>query len=199
MKINGTDITIVRGESFTLDFSFVNKDGSPFIISNELPHPYLLISVASNTFNTDNAYKYNVWCDATPYYRFKSTVAIEIPNTQSFDAITYPNKGVDVAGREYCNDCVFKCTSDGKYYVYKYDSSAGAGDAGYYVYNMRLVYVFDSEVTKAWSSQNYYYKIALVNTEIEVEEGDEEVNTTFTVPLLTQSVIYVVSNIGGVN
>lgn len=199
MKINGTNITIVRGESFTLDYSFVNKDGSPFIISNQLAHPYLLISVVSNTFNTDNTYKHNVWCDANVYYRFKSTTAIEIPNTSYFDPVTYPNKGVDVTGREYCNDCVFKSVADGKYYVYKYESQPGAGNAGYYVYDTRLIYTFDSEITKDWTSQTYYYKIALVNTENVVDENDEEINITFSIPLLAQSVICVVSDVGGVN
>lgn len=199
MNVNGTNLTIKRGETFTVDFSFTNKDDSPFIVSSELTHPYLLFSVVSNSFATENAYEYNVWCDLRKYYRFKSTTAIEINNINSFDVATYPDVDTDANGRQYCNDCVFKCKADGKYYVYKYESQDGAGDAGYYEYELRLVLGLDSDVTAQWSSQTYTYSISLVESEEEVTSDVERVSVVFNIPLLEKATIYVAANVGGNN
>lgn len=203
MRTDGINITIRRGEAFTVDYLLTNADGSPYIVSSELIHPYILVSVASNSFSTKNAYEYNQWCDLIDYYRFEDTNVVTIANisTEPEGASFLNNLAKDASGRYYYKLAVFYCTADGKYYVYKRQAPAGyTGDdaaAGYYEYKFRIVASFDTDVTKDWSSQSYTYRISLVSlTDTFDTEG---VETQLSVPLIADGTIKVLNSVGGVN
>ena len=43
MQVLRNELKVYRGENFTIDKLLKNRDGSPYIISNELQNPYWLI------------------------------------------------------------------------------------------------------------------------------------------------------------
>ena len=203
MRVYGQNITIHRGESFTVDFLLTNKDGSPFIVSSEMTHPYYLVSVVSNVYNTKNEYEYNVWCDLSKSYRFKDTHAVS--KTGAINTWTAPsdyldNIGVALDGLEYYNACVFYSTITKKYYVYKYTDDVTAAYVECDDINLnRLVLSFPTEVTQEWSGQNYTYSIRLVETEQAVTANTEEPVITSSIPVLSNGNIQVDESIGGNN
>lgn len=171
MRVSGNNIMIHTGESFTIDKYFVNKDGSPYVISNKLKNPYILISVCSNSYNTRNNYKYNQWCDVSNFYRFASTQAYQLDDDNPLPSnltILDPSIGRITnntgATTYYCDDTIF--VHQGEYYLFVYSSNPKetSSYAGSYVkYELRFIANFDSEITKNWSSQQYNYSITLVS------------------------------------
>ena len=61
MTLKGNEMTVQRGETFTIDRLIVNRDGSPFIISSKYKNPYILLTVASTKYNQNNRYVANWW------------------------------------------------------------------------------------------------------------------------------------------
>jgi hypothetical protein len=70
METNRHAIKAHRGETFTIDKVLRNKDGSPYIISNEIKNPYLLISVVDASHSQENRFFRNYWLDLQNYPRF---------------------------------------------------------------------------------------------------------------------------------
>lgn len=70
MESNRHAIKAYRGETFTIDKVLRNKDGSPYIISNEIKNPYLLISVVNASHSQENRFFRNYWLDLQNYPRF---------------------------------------------------------------------------------------------------------------------------------
>lgn len=81
MRLSGNEITIVRGEAFAIDRTIVNRDGSPYILSNRLVNPHILITVADNVFfsKANKVYKYYLPLDGA--IKFNYTNAININDT----------------------------------------------------------------------------------------------------------------------
>lgn len=155
MTLKGNEMTIQRGESFTIDRSVVNRDNSPFIISSEYANPYILITVASAKYNQDNRYIANWWLNVDTLYdedgnliklpRFKYTRPVQI---SAFDVTQVIG---DMPGEYlYYVDDVTKC----KYFD---------EDNVWHDYDFRIIHHFGHNVTKDWIEQTYSYSIRLVS------------------------------------
>lgn len=138
------EIIIQRGESFTIDKSVRNRDGSPYIVSSQYDNPYILITVASNRHD----YEYNAinwWLDLSTLPKFLNTQPKKIT---SFD---YTNTiGEEPYEYLYYVDDITKC----KYFDY---------DDIWHDYDFRIVHTFLHSITKNWVGQNYVYSIRLVS------------------------------------
>lgn len=144
MTIKGNEMTVVRGETFTIDRYIVNRDGSPYIVSSEYTNPYLLLTVSSARYSQDERYIANWWLSLEELPRFKSTVPIKI---SSFDFV---NVQEDEPGDYlYYVDDVKTCKYFDENYVW-------------HEYNFRLIHNFLHSVTSQWIEQSYLYSIRLV-------------------------------------
>lgn len=77
MKVYNNEITIHRGETFTIDRVIQNRDGSPYIIFNpqsEDAEARLLISVARNYYgvNETEPYRLNIWLKPSQMFTHSS-------------------------------------------------------------------------------------------------------------------------------
>ena len=77
MQLKGNEMTVTRGETFTIDRTIVNRDGSPFVISSEWNNPYILITVSSSSYNQENRYVLNVWLSLKDVHTFHNTTILE--------------------------------------------------------------------------------------------------------------------------
>lgn len=78
MKTLNNEIEIHRNESFAIDKTIANRDGTPYVISCKLKNPYFLLAVSSTRFNRDDRYMYNKWLELEDIPRFLSTVPYNI-------------------------------------------------------------------------------------------------------------------------
>lgn len=190
MKVLNAEITIQRGETFTIDYIIRNKDGSPYIISDHLTHPYFLITVSTTKYAQKDRYVKNYWLDLTGYPRFNATQAIDLhsikkeasdesdaePKYVSFNDITSVPFFGYVDGQpvyyyvdnneRFVNDAVFYIEHEDGTREYKYweRSKDGTGqDIGWTDYHCRLIKRFSSEDTSKWVEQSYVYSIRLVS------------------------------------
>jgi hypothetical protein len=145
MKLRGNEMTIQRGETFSIDRTIVNRDGSPFIVSSEYDNPYLLITVSSTRYDVEKRYRVNWWLDLKDLPRFQYTRPKRIP---SFDVISV----IDDEPGEYLYyvDDVTKC----KYFD---------EDNEWHDYEFRVVHHFQNHITRDWVEQSYVYSIQLVS------------------------------------
>lgn len=171
MKTYGNEITIHRGESFTIDKFIVNKDGSPFIVSKELENPHFRLSVSDSLYEQNDRYLINYFMSLKNLPRFVCTQPVDIrsfrgsPNGnilyQSFESMSgLPSGYVGdslVTYNEGDEAVFFNKLSDNSI-EYKYFTDGGWKD-----YSFRLVKSFASAVTSEWKSQNYWYDITLVS------------------------------------
>lgn len=126
MKVFNNEITIHRGETFSMDKVIQNKDGSPYIVSSRLANPCVLIAVSTTRYAQDERYKLNKWLRlaetkkvptqtgeiqviVTPLFAklFKSTEPFNLKSLMSTEnGITeqYPNGFADITERKYAVD-----------------------------------------------------------------------------------------------
>lgn len=77
METNRHTIKAHRGETFTIDKVIQNKDGTPYIINNELQNPYLLITVSDNEHGDNRGFNRNYWLDLKNYPKFVLTQPLD--------------------------------------------------------------------------------------------------------------------------
>lgn len=191
MKTFNNELVVHRGETFSIDKIIQNKDGSPYIISSELKHPYWLLSISTTRYEQANRYVKNYWLDLSNYLRFKSTQAFDlkslkteangtisqyqngfaditerkpIPDTQGY-FIAYGYLGDKLVYLDY-NDCVFFVEDENGNRTYKYWSitvpEGSQTELGWLDYKCRIIKAFSQEDTKEWVEQSYTYSITLV-------------------------------------
>lgn len=78
MKSLNNELFVHRNENFTIDKTLQNKDGSPYIISSDLPNPYFLITVANTRYVVDDRYIYSKWLKLDKLSRFKNTTPVNL-------------------------------------------------------------------------------------------------------------------------
>lgn len=187
MKSLNNELTVYRGETFSIDKSVQNKDGSPYIISKQLNNPYFLLSVSSTRYEQENRYVKNYWLDLSDFPRFSSTRAFDLKSLMStangsvpmyangFDDIT-ERKNNDTLGDYiaygYINnnlvsldydDCVFYVEDEEERRTYKYwDISSNMWND----YKCKIVKSFRQEDTRKWTEQSYVYSITLVSGQL---------------------------------
>ena len=171
MKTYGNEITIHRGESFTIDKFIVNKDGSPYIVSNQLLNPHIRISVSDSLYEQEGRYVSNYFLNLSRHPRFASTIPVDIRSFkssvggsslyESFDTMSgLPSGYIGNSLVTYTSDddALFYCKNDDGTVDYKYHTETGWSD-----YKFRLLKYFSTDVTSSWRGQNYWYDISLVS------------------------------------
>lgn len=189
MRIYADRIQVERGEAWTYDVYFQNRDGSPYIVSSEMQNPQILVTVASSKYTQNGRYIANFWNDvAQAYPRFYSTEptvivdtsATSINNLQSpKDAgVVLPTKPVEL---DYDTYSIYAWTdNDG---VTHYLHWVGTADLGVYEeYSFHFVQHFPTDITNDWIEQSYVFGIKLVGG---VENPDYDPNNLESRPLLT--------------
>lgn len=191
MKTFNNELIVHRGETFTIDKTIQNKDGSPYIISSELQNPYFLLTVSTTQYEQDKRYLVNYWLDLSEAKRFKSTQAFDLMSLKAgedsdepmypngFDSITARVSSVDngeidciaygwLDGNFVCldyTDCVFFVEYSDGHKEYKYWDDTPLGDqkrVGWVNYKCKIVKLFTQQETREWVEQSYVYSIRLV-------------------------------------
>ena len=153
MQLKGNEMTVSRGETFTIDRTIVNRDGSPFVICSEWNNPYILITVSSSSYNQENRYVLNVWLSLKDIPAFHNTTILEAKSGN----IEYMLNGESVYLTEIEAGAVYYY--NGKYV---YLSEVKDGNNTLEEYSLRIIYPFTHEITKEWVEQSYLYSIRLV-------------------------------------
>ena len=183
MKTNGNEITVFRGEEFTIHKEIVNRDGSPFIVSDSLKNPCWLISVANTLRPQEGRVVRNYYL---PINRsFQLTVPFNIkdvktsPNGdvsmyESFEDLTFPLYGY--LGERYVNIpynyAVFECDGEYRFYTLSDDGETIVSNK----YVCEIIKTFRTSDTESWKSQDYIYTIQLVSGE-KATEGTKYLST----------------------
>lgn len=184
MRTYNNELSVTRGETFTMDFVVKNPDGSPYIVSSSLLRPFWLITVANTRYTQENRYVLNTWMPVE-CLRFKSTTAVKI---DSFDDNTHPDFEYGDADT-YDNSAVY---TDGVSYKYwKYNEPVDAAKSGTWVEYIapRIIVPYDVEDTKLWTEQEYLYSIALIDG----EPASKEYNAVM--PILIPTRLNVTTNL----
>ena len=136
MILYNNEITIHRGESFTLERSVVNRDGSPYIVSSAEQNPYLAITITATRYDQLGRYKRTWWISLKDFPRFKYTTVKDIAN--------YDGQASDAA-----YDYLYNVNGDYRYW-----------DGSKYVpYAFSFVKVFNTDTTNELVEQNYLYDV----------------------------------------
>lgn len=187
MQVLNNEVYVQQGEHFSLDFSFRNKDGSPFLISNKLLKSgkvaYILVTISNELYNQKQRYLYNKWLTLSelvngipvafyctkPVILAKSASAMKIPEDLPEDVQ---------------QDC--QKHNDSNYTTYAiYKANDGAGKTSFYYYNSstktlieypfeltRISFTVMSNITKDWVVGNYMYGIQLVSGEPNISKDE---------------------------
>lgn len=176
MQVLNNEVYVQQGEHFSLDFSFKNKDGSPFLISNKLLKggkvAYILVTISNELYNQKQRYVYNKWLTLSELVNgipvaFYCTKPVVIPSK----TITIPDDLPDDVQQDcqehndsnYTTYSIYKVTGDETKFYY-YDSSAKM--LVEYPFELtRISFTVMSNITKDWVVGNYTYGIQLVSGE----------------------------------
>ncbi len=205
MQVFRNELKVYRGENFTIDKLLINRDGSPYIISNELQNPYWLISVSNTQYAQEKRYVKNYWLSLEKFPRFSLTNVFnfkDIKVSETSNESVY-NTFKDMAEQNglisgYLNGVyveidlnVYAVLTDGKEFKYWNGSS-------FVNYECRIVKTFSTDDTKEWQSQNYLYSIQLVSGP-KKQEGPEPIVPHSSYPILAPTVINVIDYVQGDN
>ena len=147
MIVRGNDLYVRRNETFTIDRTIVNKDGSPYIISSEFTNPYYLFTITSERYSTADRYVANFWINLKDVVRFNETNFKIISSDDLTEAV---KDGV----RKY----LYKIESTNEY---KYFDNVDAITLT--PYENRFTIALSQDITKDWIEQNYLYSLKLVS------------------------------------
>lgn len=115
MKSLNNELFVHRGETFSIDKTIQNKDGSPYIISSKLQNPAFLLTISNTRYEVDKRYIYNRYLKLDEFPRFENTTAVNLKvfksssggttsNYDDFDDITSLSTVTNpVTGVEYDN------------------------------------------------------------------------------------------------
>ena len=164
MRVYADRIQVERGEEWTYDVYFQNRDGSPYIVSNQLTNPYILVTIASSKYTQNGRYIANFWNSVTEAYKtFYCTQPIELTGS------TMPTP-VNGLSREIQDDITAKNQTYSTYAVYKWVDPNGVAQykywneetAAYEDYDFHFVMTFPTDITNEWIEQNYVFGVKLV-------------------------------------
>lgn len=90
METNRNNIKSHVGETFTIDKVVRNRDGSPYIINNELQNPYILLTVSDNEYGQFNGFYRNYWLRLRDYPRFTLTQPLHYSKIEGWGSVSDP-------------------------------------------------------------------------------------------------------------
>lgn len=162
MRVYADRIQVERGEEWTYDVYFQNRDGSPYIVSNQLTNPYILVTIASSKYTQNGRYIANFWNKVTEaYHTFYCTQPIELTGS----TMPTPENGLS---RDIQLDIQAKNQTYSTYAVYKWVDTNGVAQYKYWNgtayedYDFHFVMTFPTDITNEWIEQNYVFGIKLV-------------------------------------
>lgn len=205
MLARHNELTVTRGETWTMSKRIQNIDGSPYIISNELTNPYWLITVASARYRRDEDKVFNKWLNLSMYPRFRTTRAENIADYGfTFEGGELPSgfNGDETMG--YANIAVFyEKSPEGvtSYKYWEYNNNEIDDFSGHWVpYECVINTSYPGEVTALWIEQNYYYSISLVSgpNRPNLKTGEEPIIVLDLLPILSETKLFVKSNLKGI-
>lgn len=182
MKTYADRIQVERGEAWTYDVYFQNRDGSPFVVSSELQNAQILVTVASSKYTQDGRYIANFWCDvasAFPTFYSTQTTTIVDATATSISTLKSPaDAGVilpDWQAYETYSVYAWTDSDDVTHYLRWSDNK-------YHEYSFHFVQQFPTEITNEWIEQSYVFGIKLLGG---LANEDYDPNDMTSRPLLT--------------
>ncbi len=209
MRVYKNEITVYRGETFTITKRIENRDGSPYIVSSEMVNPHWLLTVSNSRYNQQNRYVLNKWLSLKNHPRFKITKPISVnkipteddyESYESFDEMPLPAGYEGDETTEYANVAVFyqeDARGNRVYKYWKYNNQDAGNYEGYWEdYSCIISTTFTSDITSKWIEQTYYYGILLVSGEMN-DDSDKPISLDLTFPILGPTKLTVQSNLKG--
>lgn len=155
MKLLGKKLICNRGETFTFAQEIVDDDDVPYMLSDTIENPYLLLTVRSDNFRQDGGYIKNFWIDLSSMPTFTYPECMDDTTISDEDDIA----NID---EDYQGYLVYE-TQLGKYYYYDstIDETTEAVK-GWTEYSFEFAKVFASTTTRHWLESTYFYSIKIV-------------------------------------
>ena len=219
MKTFNNELVIHRGETFSMDKVVQNKDGSPYIVSNKLKNPYVLVAVSTTRYDQNKRYLLNQWLPLSDKARFSITDPIDLTSFKtdvngtvskytSFDDVNIRKPVIGSGGK----DCIVSGYIGDRFVFYDYDdcvlyleNEQGIKEYRYWnlehegllKYEFRITCPFTQDITSQWVEQSYVYSMTLMSGELP-ESGEPPFANIDTVqPLLIPTKLSVLSSING--
>lgn len=198
MQLVNNVVNIQRGEGFTLDFTFINDDGSPFVMPM-LKNPYFLVSISSSKQMQNGRYILNKWCKPTGLQGFYSTQPIELDTFDNFNITSLPedvqeeiNSSDTLTIENYSIYCS-KVEGEMKYKYCKIIDNVPT----LFDYIFTFIISFTPEETINLSDKEYYYSITLVSglQDDNASVNDRQLLTIdYNKPMITPTKLLVTTN-----
>lgn len=219
MKTFNNELVIHRGETFSMDKVVQNKDGSPYIVSNKLKNPYVLVAVSTTRYDQNKRYLLNQWLPLTDKPRFSITDPIDLTSFKtdvngtvskytSFDDVNIRKPVLGSGGK----DCIVSGYIGDRFVFYDYDdcvlyleNEQGIKEYRYWnleqegllKYEFRITCPFTQDITSEWVEQSYVYSMTLMSGELPASGEPPFANIDTVQPLLTPTKLSVLSSING--
>lgn len=219
MKTFNNELVIHRGETFSMDKVVQNKDGSPYIVSNKLKNPYVLVAVSTTRYDQNKRYLLNLWLPLTDQARFSITEPIDLTSFKtdvngtvskytSFDDVNIRKPVIGSGGK----DCIVSGYIGDRFVFYDYDdcvlyleNEQGIKEYRYWnleqegllKYEFRITCPFTQDITSQWVEQSYVYSMTLMSGELPASGEPPFANIDTVQPLLTPTKLSVLSSING--
>lgn len=219
MKTFNNELVIHRGETFSMDKVVQNKDGSPYIVSNKLKNPYVLVAVSTTRYDQNKRYLLNLWLPLTDNVRFSITEPIDLTSFKtetngivskytSFDDVNVRGP-VPGSGGKNCivsgyigdqfvfydyDDCVLYLENEQGIKEYRYWNLE---QEGLLKYEFRITCPFTQDITSKWVEQSYVYSMTLMSGELPASGEPPFANIDTVQPLLIPTKLSVLSSING--
>ena len=219
MKTFNNELVIHRGETFSMDKVVQNKDGSPYIVSNKLKNPYVLVAVSTTRYEQNKRYLLNLWLPLTDQARFSITEPIDLTSFKtdvngtvskytSFDDVNIRKPVIGSGGK----DCIVSGYIGDRFVFYDYDdcvlyleNEQGIKEYRYWnleqegllKYEFRITCPFTQDITSQWVEQSYVYSMTLMSGELPASGEPPFANIDTVQPLLIPTKLSVLSSING--
>lgn len=219
MKTFNNELVIHRGETFSMDKVVQNKDGSPYIVSNKLKNPYVLVAVSTTRYDQNKRYLLNLWLPLTDQARFSITEPIDLTSFKtdvngtvskytSFDDVNIRKPVLGSGGK----DCIVSGYIGDRFVFYDYDdcvlyleNEQGIKEYRYWnlehegllKYEFRITCPFTQDITSQWVEQSYVYSMTLMSGELPASGEPPFANIDTVQPLLIPTKLSVLSSING--
>lgn len=219
MKTFNNELVIHRGETFSMDKVVQNKDGSPYIVSNKLKNPYVLVAVSTTRYDQNKRYLLNQWLPLSDKARFSITDPIDLTSFKtdvngtvskytSFDDVNIRKPVLGSGGK----DCIVSGYIGDRFVFYDYDdcvlyleNEQGIKEYRYWnlehegllKYEFRITCPFTQDITSQWVEQSYVYSMTLMSGELPASGEPPFANIDTVQPLLTPTKLSVLSSING--
>lgn len=219
MKTFNNELVIHRGETFSMDKVVQNKDGSPYIVSNKLKNPYVLVAVSTTRYDQNKRYLLNQWLPLSDKPRFSITDPIDLTSFKtdvngtvskytSFDDVNIRKPVLGSGGK----DCIVSGYIGDRFVFYDYDdcvlyleNEQGIKEYRYWnleqegllKYEFRITCPFTQDITSEWVEQSYVYSMTLMSGELPASGEPPFANIDTVQPLLIPTKLSVLSSING--